>query len=153
MTWNVFVVGYDDLGKELLPKLNNVEDYHFHGLLPLDEVVFAAEYEFDQLVEDARRELDSFSGTVDAIVGYWDFPTSALLPVLREKRQLPGPSLEAVLKCEHKYWSRLEQQKEVNPSMVRSLTGQAHYSRKWTRKGIPLNLNGISSPRRQETLC
>jgi len=113
MTWNVFVVGYDDLGKELLPKLNNVEDYHFHGLLPLDEVVFAAEYEFDQLVEDARRELDSFSGTVDAIVGYWDFPTSALLPVLREKRQLPGPSLEAVLKCEHKYWSRLEQSRAV----------------------------------------
>ena len=109
MAWNVFIVGYDDLGKELLPKLRKVDDYHFYGLLPLDEVVYAGEYEFDQLVEDARRELDDFSGVVDAIVGYWDFPTSALLPVLREKLGLPGPSLEAVLKCEHKYWSRLEQ--------------------------------------------
>ena len=113
MTWNVFVVGYDDLGKELLPKLRKVDDYNFRGLLPLNEVVYAGEYEFDQLVEDARRELDDFSGAVDAIVGYWDFPTSALLPVLREKLGLPGPSLEAVLKCEHKYWSRLEQSRTV----------------------------------------
>lgn len=113
MAWNVFVVGYDDLGKELLPQLRNAEDYKFHGLLPLNEVVYAGEYEFDQLVEDARRELDGFSGAVDAIVGYWDFPTSALLPVLREKLGLPGPSLEAVLKCEHKYWSRLEQFRTV----------------------------------------
>ncbi|XKH61118.1 hypothetical protein LG290_05050 [Halomonas sediminis] len=113
MTWNVFVVGYDDLGKELLPKLRHVEDYHFRGLLPLDEVAHAAEYDFDQLVADARRELEDFSGVVDAIVGYWDFPTSALLPVLRENLGLPGPSLEAVLKCEHKYWSRLEQSRAV----------------------------------------
>lgn len=113
MTWNVFVVGYDDLGKELLPKLCHVEDYHFRGLLPLDEVVHAAAYDFDQLVADARRELEGFSGVVDAIVGYWDFPTSALLPILRENLGLPGPSLEAVLKCEHKYWSRLEQSRAV----------------------------------------
>ncbi|MEX2374829.1 MAG: D-alanine--D-alanine ligase, partial [Dehalococcoidia bacterium] len=44
---------------------------------------------------------------------HWDFPTSTILPILRAHCGLPGPSLETVLKCEHKYWSRLEQQKVI----------------------------------------
>lgn len=119
MTWNVFIVGYDELGRDLLPQLNQAQDYAFHGLLSMQEVVHAAEYPFDRLVSDALRELENFSGSVDAIVGYWDFPTSALVPVLRSKLGLPGPSLEAVLNCEHKYWSRVEQQR-IMPECVPS---------------------------------
>ncbi|MGR2738866.1 ATP-grasp domain-containing protein [Billgrantia sp. Q4P2] len=111
MSWNIFVIGYDDLGRYLLSKLNRAQDYEFHGLLSLQEVVHAEEYPFDRLVSDALKELEEFSGKVDAIVGYWDFPTSALVPVLRSRLGLPGPSLEAVLTCEHKYWSRVEQRR------------------------------------------
>ncbi|MDI5987116.1 hypothetical protein QLQ85_20215 [Halomonas sp. M4R5S39] len=113
MTWNVFVIGFDELSRRLLRHLEHGEDYAFHALLSLDEVVQADEYRFDRLVADALAELRRFPGSVDAIVGYWDFPTSALVPVLQQRLGLRGPSLEAVLKCEHKYWSRLEQKKSV----------------------------------------
>ncbi|HET7388224.1 MAG TPA: ATP-grasp domain-containing protein [Nocardioidaceae bacterium] len=53
-------------------------------------------------------------GHVDAIVGYWDFPVSSLVPMLCRRRGLPSPPLESVVKCEHKYWSRLEQQKVIS---------------------------------------
>ena len=117
MAHNVFVVGLDPLGRRLLATLNHVEEYAFHPLLPLDEVVYAGEFPFDRLIHDARAELDAFPGAIDAIVGYWDFPTSALLPLLQRTYGLRGPTLEAVLKCEHKYWSRLEQA-EVVPGSV-----------------------------------
>ncbi|RTR05259.1 ATP-grasp domain-containing protein [Halomonas nitroreducens] len=113
MAWNVFVIGYDDLSRRLFPRLRHVEDYAFHDLLPLDEVVLADSFDFDRLVADALAELERFPGRVDAIVGAWDFPTSALLPVLHEALGLRGPSLTAVLKCDHKYWSRLEQARVV----------------------------------------
>ncbi|MYL23093.1 ATP-grasp domain-containing protein [Halomonas alkaliantarctica] len=113
MSWNVFVIGYDDLGKRLFPDFKYVDDYTFYPLLPLDEVVYARDYHFDQLVEDAVKEINDAKVAPDAIVGYWDFPTTALAPVLRQRFNLPGPSLEAVLKCEHKYWSRVEQAKVV----------------------------------------
>ena len=50
------------------------------------------------------------SSTVDAVVGYWDFPVTSMMPILCREFGLPSASLEAILKCEHKYWSRLEQQ-------------------------------------------
>lgn len=113
MSWNVFVIGLDELSERLLPQLRHADEYAFYGLLSLDEVVRANQYPFNRLVQDALRQLERFPGSVDAIVGYWDFPTSLLLPVLRRHLGLPGPSLEAVLKCEHKYWSRLEQLRSV----------------------------------------
>lgn len=113
MRWNVFIIGHDELSKRMLPNLRHAEDYAFHELLSLDEVVHAEQYPFARLVSDALDQLQRFPGPVDAIVGYWDFPTSGLLPVLRRARGLPGPSLESFLKCEHKYWSRLEQARSV----------------------------------------
>ncbi|MDZ7852472.1 MAG: ATP-grasp domain-containing protein [Halomonas sp.] len=113
MSWNVFIIGHDALSEQMLPHLRHVEDYAFHELLSFDEVVHADEYPFARLTATALAQLERFPGSVDAIVGYWDFPTSGLLPVLRRERGLPGPSLEAFLKCEHKYWSRLEQARAV----------------------------------------
>ncbi|MEQ9248402.1 MAG: ATP-grasp domain-containing protein, partial [Nitratireductor sp.] len=50
--------------------------------------------------------LDAFDGSIDAIVGYIDFPVSTMLPLLCEKYGTRNASLESLLKCEHKYWSR-----------------------------------------------
>lgn len=113
MAWNVFVLGYDELGERLLSRLRHAADYSFHGLLSLNEAVHADRYSISKLRDDAFRELDRFPGSVDAIVSYWDFPTSALAPLLRHRYGLPGPSLEAVLKCEHKYWGRVEQLRSI----------------------------------------
>ncbi|MFE8069447.1 ATP-grasp domain-containing protein [Marinobacteraceae bacterium S3BR75-40.1] len=117
MAWNVFVLGLDELGERLLPQLNHADDYVFHGLLSLDEAVHAENYDIARLLKTAIEELERFDGSVDAVVGYWDFPTSALAPLIRQHFNLPGPTLESVLKCENKYWSRLEQRKAA-PDVV-----------------------------------
>lgn len=117
MTRNVFVLGCDELGQLLLPRLNHAEGYAFHDLLSLEQAVHAEDYAISSLMDEAISELDAFPGAVDAIVTYWDFPTSALSPLLREKYGLPGSSLEAVLKCEHKYWSRIEQGRWIPDSV------------------------------------
>ncbi|MFO7981954.1 MAG: ATP-grasp domain-containing protein, partial [Desulfuromonadales bacterium] len=49
----------------------------------------------------------------DAIIGFWDFPVSLMQPILAGRFGTVSPSLESVFKCEHKYWSRLEQQKAI----------------------------------------
>src|SRR5690625_3185159 len=72
---------------------------------------------FNDLLERARQQLDSFDGSIDAIISHWDFPTSCLVPLLRTERGLPAPSLESLLKCEHKYWARVEQAKLVPQSV------------------------------------
>ena len=67
----------------------------------------------EALLARARRQLDAFPEPVDAIIGYIDFPVSTILPLLLRHVGLPGPSFESVLYCEHKYWSRLLQQRCV----------------------------------------
>lgn len=113
MVWNVFVLGMDELGERLFPKIRHLNDYQFHPLLPLEEAVHSQSYDFDQLLANATADLEAFDGSIDAIVSYWDFPTSVLAPILRRRFGLTGPSVESVLKCEHKYWSRLEQRAVV----------------------------------------
>lgn len=70
-----------------------------------------------RLLEEGTARLRAFPGRVDAVVGYWDFPVSTALPLLRQGIGLPTTSLESVLKCEHKYWSRIIQA-EVIPDHV-----------------------------------
>ncbi len=108
---NIFVVGLDDFNLTLMQRLKNGGPYRIHGLINYDEIVHAEKYPVERLLREAIEALQSFDGAIDAIVGYWDFPTSTILPLLRREFGLPGPSLESVLKCEHKYWSRLEQRK------------------------------------------
>ena len=106
---NIFVVGLDDFHLVQLQTLPEAEYYAFHALFTRQELKSAEGFPVRELLEDGRRQLREFPGDVDAVVGYWDFPVSTTLPILRQVVGLPGPSLEAVLKCEHKYWSRLEQ--------------------------------------------
>jgi len=106
---NIFVVGLDDFNLPYLKTVRQSETYEFRPLLDYDEIVGALRFDVPQLLRTAMGTLDSFNGTVDAIVGYWDFPTTLMLPLLRRHVGLPGPTLESVLRCEHKYWSRMLQ--------------------------------------------
>ena len=108
---NIFVVGLDDFNFQKLKKIGEAKSYQFHPLLTFDEVKYRAEASPRELLDKAEGRLNSFSGTIDAIVGYWDFPGTCLVPFLNHKYGLPAPTFNSVLKCEHKFWCRVEQSK------------------------------------------
>ena len=112
--YNIFVVGLDDFHLAQLQKLPGAVQYAFHPLFTREELKCGNHFPVREMLEDGPRRMREFSGRVDAVVGYWDFPVSTVLPLLRKPLDLPGPSLEAVLKCEHKYWSRVEQSRVVS---------------------------------------
>lgn len=117
MSCNVFIPAMTEGQRQELQTVKHATECNFHGLLDVDRLVEAPELDFDALLVELRQELTSFDGSVDAIVAHWDFPTSVLTPILCREFGIPSPSLESVLKCEHKYWSRLEQQRSV-PELV-----------------------------------
>jgi biotin carboxylase len=110
---NVFVVGLDDFNLQRLRNIHGADRLRFHGLIDPERVTNPVSYDVSAIVADAKRELDSFDGSIDGIIGHWDFPTSTMLPILHRHCGLRGPSLESVLRCEHKYWSRALQQRVV----------------------------------------
>lgn len=117
MAKNVFVLGLTPLQRQELDTVRANADLEIHELLDHETLVGDGAIDFDDLLRRAREQLDAFDGSVDGIVSHWDFPTSVLGPVLAAERGLPAPSLSSILKCEHKYWSRLEQRSAV-PGVV-----------------------------------
>jgi len=113
MKTNIFIIGLDALHLEMVRQISSSQDYAFHGLLDYDEIITPASYPFDDLLAKAESHLRAFAGRVDAIIVHWDFPASTLQPILCKRLGLRAASLESVLKCEHKYWARLEQQKII----------------------------------------
>ncbi|MDN0197634.1 ATP-grasp domain-containing protein [Streptomyces sp. S.PNR 29] len=107
---NVFVMGLDEANLPTLRQVPGARSLRFHQLLTIEELQIG-EVHLPTLIEKARSVLDAFEGSIDAIVGYWDFPVSTLVPILSRQYGTRSTSLESVVKCEHKYWSRLEQQK------------------------------------------
>lgn len=110
---NVFVPGLTQVQRADLATVEVPGGLRIHGLLDYDALVSADEFDFDDLLQRARDELDAFDGSVDAIIAHWDFPTSVLVPILAAERDLPSPSLESVIGCEHKLWSRTLQRRSV----------------------------------------
>lgn len=117
MPRNIFVVGLEDFNLRLLRKVRHAEDYAFRGLIDYETVARDPNCNVDDMLAEAFETLDAFPGPIDAIVGYWDFPTILMMPILRRRYGLRGPSLESVLRCEHKYWARLLQRK-IAPDIV-----------------------------------
>lgn len=114
MVENVFVVGLNDHSAAILKRLPDAERYHFHQLLTSDELLFRDTIPLPELMAEAQQQLAAFDGRVDAIIGFWDFPVSTMVPMLCQRLGLRWASLESVVKCEHKYWSRLEQQRVID---------------------------------------
>lgn len=106
---DIFVVGLDDIHLTQLKTLPGSEQYVFHPLFTYREIKKQDDFAVGRLIDEGIRILQAFPGPVAAVIGYWDFPVSTTLPILRSSVDLPGPSLESVLKCEHKYWSRVLQ--------------------------------------------
>jgi hypothetical protein len=109
---NIFVIGLDEANLRTLERVPGADGFRYHGLLTIEEIQHG-EIPIKDLLREAQEKLDDFEEGIDAIVGYWDFPVTALVPLLCKRYGLPSADLEAVVKCEHKYWSRLEQRKVV----------------------------------------
>ncbi|MEV0573225.1 ATP-grasp domain-containing protein [Streptomyces sp. NPDC050392] len=110
---NIFVLGLDEANLPTLEAVPEADTYQFHPLLSIGELQ-EGEVSVADLMSRAREILDAHDGSIDAIVGYWDFPVSTLVPMLGREYGTRSTSLESVVKCEHKYWSRLEQQKVID---------------------------------------
>lgn len=113
MPYNIFVLGLEDRGREALAGLPDAHQYVFHPLLTLQEMQHGM-VSLPELLRHTRQRLDAFTGRIDAIVGYWDFPVCMLVPILSANYGLPSKDLASVVKCEHKYWSRLIQQTVID---------------------------------------
>lgn len=111
---NIFIIGADDFNMAQLRRLRMASRYAYHELLTLEEIKGHEDYRFEAALKTARERLKRFDGRVDAIITFWDFPATLLLPILVAEFDLPGPDLESVLRCEHKYWSRLVQRECTN---------------------------------------
>jgi len=118
---NVFFMGLNDFNRQRLQSIRNADSYEFHGLLDPAEFLETYDFPVEDMLRRAREQLDRFKAdtgqSIDAIAGYMDFPVSTMLPLLCKEYGTPSASLESLLKCEHKYWSRLVQ-REIVPEHI-----------------------------------
>ena len=112
----VFVVGLDDFNLKKLQRLPEAAECDFLPAVKYEEMRGIEEFDMKKLIDTAFHRIDEH-GKIDAIVTYYDFPGTNLVPIIAQKYRLTAPSLESVLKCEHKFWSRLEQNKVIPRSV------------------------------------
>lgn len=93
----IAVVGLDDFNRRLMADLPDAEQYDFVPVLGYDEIVRPGRYDLPALLEAAEARLRAHDRPIDAIVTFWDFPSSTIMPIMRDWFDLPGPTLEAVL--------------------------------------------------------
>ncbi|MEX2614566.1 MAG: ATP-grasp domain-containing protein [Alphaproteobacteria bacterium] len=111
MKKNVAVVGYDNFNeKYLLETIRDAEEICFVPVLDRNETAIQKQsYPFAERLQLGLQRLNGISGGVEGIITFWDFPSSALTPFLARDANLRYASVESVIKCEHKVWSREEQ--------------------------------------------
>lgn len=112
----VFVIGLDDFNLKKLQRLPEANECDFLPALEISEIRGVTKLNIQALIDKAIERIDNH-GRIDGIVSYYDFPGTTILPIIANKYKLPAPSLESVMKCEHKYWSRLEQNKVIPLSL------------------------------------
>ncbi|MBD3225291.1 MAG: ATP-grasp domain-containing protein [Caldithrix sp.] len=110
---NVFIVGLDAFNKQKLENLPQAKECNFHAALDITDIRNVDHFDMKKLIDKAIRTLETFDGTVDGVTCYYDFPATDIVPILAEHFNLPGPNLESIMKCENKYWSRIEQHKVI----------------------------------------
>ncbi len=111
---HVFVVGLDEFNRKKLERLPHAAECDFHSALDFSDIRDVERYDMHALIETATERINATGVKPDAIVAYYDFPATDLVPILSERFGTRAPSLEAVLKCEHKFWSRIVQQRVID---------------------------------------
>ena len=109
----IFIVGLDEFNRKKLERLPHAEWCEFHAALDFSDIRDVDRYDMAALIEKGTQRIEASRVKPDAIVAYYDFPATDLVPILSERFGTRAPTLEAVLKCEHKYWSRIIQQRVI----------------------------------------
>ncbi|NBF39574.1 MAG: ATP-grasp domain-containing protein [Spirochaetes bacterium] len=124
-TKHVFVIGLNEFNRGLLERTPHASDYTFHGVLDPAEVYDTYDFPIADMVRRSIEQIaaagEKTGGSVDAVCGYMDFPVSTMLPLICREFGVRSPSIEGLLKCEHKYWSRIEQ-KRIVPDHIPEFT-------------------------------
>ncbi|MFN2354579.1 MAG: acetyl-CoA carboxylase biotin carboxylase subunit family protein [Desulfopila sp.] len=113
MVKNIFVAGLDEFHFSQLLSLRDAADYRFYPLMSYRDIKCRKVFPVRDFLHLGTHTLRHFAGTVDGVIGYLDFPISTMLPIIQKELGFTGPTLEAILKCEHKYWSRCIQAEAV----------------------------------------
>lgn len=114
---HVFVLGDDAHHRERLRRLPVAADCEFHALFDRDEVRGVDEFRVGEWLDEARCRLDRSGVTPSGIVSWWDFPVTELAAILAGEHGLPAPTLDALVRSQHKLVSR-RLQREVIPEAV-----------------------------------
>ncbi|MFP4362489.1 MAG: acetyl-CoA carboxylase biotin carboxylase subunit family protein [Spirochaetia bacterium] len=114
---HIYVISMDEHNRRELNAVLNPKLYEYHSVFDHSVIKNNEKLDIVELVENAEKELRKSEYPIDGIIGFWDFPISLVAPYLSAQFGLPGPSIESVLRAEHKYWSRHAQQQSI-PEMV-----------------------------------
>lgn len=118
---NLFAIGIDPRNRDMLDAVPGAgKEFIVHELLPYDSIKHGRRpgvYHVNRPLELARERLNRFGGSIDGFLHYWDFPVGALTAILADEYGCPASDLAGILKCEHKYWSRVLQ-REAAPEAV-----------------------------------
>ncbi|ROO30169.1 ATP-grasp domain-containing protein [Salinisphaera orenii] len=110
---NVFVLGLDMFNRRKLENTSAASECRFIGLLDPAEIMEADHFPIADMLERAVAQIEAHDGPPHAVIGYVDFPVSTMIPIIARRFGLRAPTLESLLRCEHKYWSRLVQREVV----------------------------------------
>ena len=116
---DLFVLGLDDFNRSKLETIDQDLAVNIYPLLDMDAVTSSEDYDVHAVLNTAENQLRAHPRPIGGIIGYWDFPVSLMVPILARRLGLTAPSVQGVVGCEHKYWSRLLQ-KKVAPAHVPS---------------------------------
>ncbi len=108
---DLFVLGLDDFNLAKLQAADIGSMINIYPLLDMDSVTSSQDYDVRATLDAAEARLRAHPQPVAGIIGYWDFPVSLMVPILAQRLGLTAPSVEAVVGCEHKYWSRILQKR------------------------------------------
>ncbi|MDN5870568.1 MAG: ATP-grasp domain-containing protein [Nitrococcus sp.] len=113
----MFVLGLDDFNRRKLEHTRAASECRFIGLLDPEEILEATHFPIADMLARAEAQIAAYDGRPDAVIGYVDFPVSTMIPIIARRFGLRAPTLESLLRCEHKYWSRVVQ-REVVPEHI-----------------------------------
>ncbi len=116
---DIFVLGLDDFNRAKLEAVELDTGINLYPLLDMQSVTSSETYDVHAALDAAENRLRAHHRPIGGIIGYWDFPVSLMVPILAKRLGLTAPSVQGVVGCEHKYWSRLLQ-KKVAPEHVPS---------------------------------
>lgn len=116
----LIVIGGEETHLKLIERTPSMARWDVVPVLDFEECQPPSEtIDFDRLYEKARAGIDALDDLPTALIGYYDFPVTSLVALLRRDYGLAGATPEAVATCENKYWMRCEQKKVMPDSTPR----------------------------------